>query len=520
MKFFLRDNNAYSWYEQDGNFFKGYFIVGDILYRESAAVDYLRGLLKSSKPFFHELHYLDGVYAFILTQDHSVYFGVDRLRGLPLFYAIVDKDLWIGDNATQIVQEMSSPKLDRKSVEEYRSSCLFVTGSNTLIQDFHQVRAAECGIWHSDTCELEREQYFRTEHSDFYPDEDLQTIEAAFHDAYRKTGSNLVNVLAGRTAVIPLSGGADSRMIVSMLKEQKYENVICFTYGTEGNHESEISKSVAAEYGYRWLFIPYTPQLFSALRVDEEAKRYNDFAFAYSSTPHFQDYCAVREMKRRKLIPDNSVFVPGHSGDIPNGNHVNPLYLSQHVSRDECLNSMCRFAYTKHPAQFAYRLLEEYPLPENGTPQDYATIEEWMDTAERQAKFIVNSVRVYEFFGYEWLIPLWDNTQFDYWKKVSLQWRCKRKLYYKIVNDALPSTNDQTLKKRFEHTLRKIPGVHQVSSKIRRFQNWWKSPFYFEHFFTGFEYAKSLITQPSAFDFNTMYCNYLLDGLEQEFRSE
>jgi len=56
------------------------------------------------------------------------------------------------------------------------------------------------------------------------------------------------------------------------------------------------------------------------------------------------------------------------------------------------------------------------------------------DWQERQAKFIVNSVRVYEFWGYEWRIPLWDNQLMDFFSGVPLKLRLEKKLYDPLVD--------------------------------------------------------------------------------------
>ena len=55
----------------------------------------------------------------------------------------------------------------------------------------------------------------------------------------------LIRSLQGKTAIIPLSGGYDSRLIAVMLKNKGLKDVICFTYGRKGNPEVEISEKVA-----------------------------------------------------------------------------------------------------------------------------------------------------------------------------------------------------------------------------------------------------------------------------------
>ena len=40
---------------------------------------------------------------------------------------------------------------------------------------------------------------------------------------------------------------------------------------------------------------------------------------------------------------------------------------------------------------------------------------------ERQTKFIINSVRCYEFYGYKYLVPLWDKDLASFFRKVNLK---------------------------------------------------------------------------------------------------
>jgi asparagine synthetase B (glutamine-hydrolysing) len=56
---------------------------------------------------------------------------------------------------------------------------------------------------------------------------------------------------------------------------------------------------------------------------------------------------------------------------------------------------------------------------------------------ERVAKFIVNSVRVYEFFGYSWRMPLWDNELIGFFSQVPLKFRIDEYLYIKYAGTVL-----------------------------------------------------------------------------------
>jgi hypothetical protein len=55
--------------------------------------------------------------------------------------------------------------------------------------------------------------------------------------------------------------------------------------------------------------------------------------------------------------------------------------------------------------------------------------------AERQAKFICSSVRVYEDFGFEWRLPLFDHELMDFWARAA-QLRVGRALYFNLHGNA------------------------------------------------------------------------------------
>ena len=141
---------------------------------------------------------------------------------------------------------------------------------------------------------------------------------------------------------------------------------------------------------------------------------------------------------------------------------------------------------------------------------------EWFNVQERQAKFIVNAVRVYEFFGYEWLIPLWDNALFEFWRHVPLSLRYQRRLYFMAVNDqAIPSTNDRTGFRRFTDGIRRIPGVRTLARRGTRVIRYWNSQHHMEALFPVGPYLKGCLTGDSMFDINHLLCQQQIDETEQ-----
>ena len=54
---------------------------------------------------------------------------------------------------------------------------------------------------------------------------------------------------------------------------------------------------------------------------------------------------------------------------------------------------------------------------------------EMFNWKERQHKHILQSLKIYEFFGFEWYIPLWDDSLIDFWRKIPLDLKINKTLY-------------------------------------------------------------------------------------------
>lgn len=72
------------------------------------------------------------------------------------------------------------------------------------------------------------------------------------------------------------------------------------------------------------------------------------------------------------------------------------------------------------------------PVPRNDVESAASAFERW-EWQERQAKFIVNSVRVYEAFGHEWRLPWWDASLMDFWSMIPVHMRARRALFLRYM---------------------------------------------------------------------------------------
>jgi asparagine synthase (glutamine-hydrolysing) len=201
------------------------------------------------------------------------------------------------------------------------------------------------------------------------------------------------------------------------------------------------------------MMVPYSADRWRAWRDTPEFDRYFRASGNASSSPHFQDWPAVRELRAAGAIEPDAVFVPGHSGDFLAGSHVPaPLARARAASRAAVIQSIIDGHYNlwDWPADPQGRLRDAIEArigsiigdgPFDTNESASSAFELW-DCAERQAKFIVNSVRVYEDFGHQCRLPLFDAELMDFWSTVPVHLRFGRRLYfaYAAARQRLPVT--------------------------------------------------------------------------------
>lgn len=121
-----------------------------------------------------------------------------------------------------------------------------------------------------------------------------------------------------------------------------------------------------------------------------------------------------------------------------------PKIYSTNANKNELIHLIIDYSYSLYPFKNLDKKIQ------NTIVEDIETIinlysgswgerfECWIST-ERVSKFIINSVRAYEFFGYEWWTPYWDNEFVRFWYNVPEILRTGQRLYKeyirKISND-------------------------------------------------------------------------------------
>lgn len=429
-----------------------------------------------------------GDFSVVVRQGPALWAAVDRIRSLPLFYARKGEDFYLSDDPYWLREQLGPAGIDPCSAIEFHTPG-YVTGADTLYADIRQLQAGECLTArqgpHSLTVDVHR--YYRFYHRDFHDTDDMETLLKSHDEMALRVFGRMIETLDGRPVAVPLSGGYDSRLVAILLKRMGYKDVTCFSYGVPGNAEARISKEVSDKLGFRWLFCEYSNDKWRRWYESDERKAYDRFADGLCNVSHIQDWPAVREFKRQGLLGDDSVFIPGHSGDFLAGSHIpNHLAFIRSGGLDQAVNAIQQVHYesrefSKRFPQASWeqtvrkvrRLLDE--MPAGSRSQAASACESW-DWQERQAKKIVNSVRVYEFWGYSWRIPLWDAEMVDWWERIP-PLRDGTALYDTYVlrqGEAmgLPRKEPKSLAGKLQtlvkHVLEKVGGLRHARAALNR----------------------------------------------------
>jgi asparagine synthase (glutamine-hydrolysing) len=399
------------------------------------------------------LEKLNGEFACVVETKNIIFCAADKTRSIPLFY-IKTKNSFIVSDSAYYLKDKINQHLNEENAAEFMVAG-YVTGNETLFDNIKQVRNGEFLIYQKNERLLNSCFYFKFLHGDYYELPETRLIEM-LDRVFVNTFLRLVESTSkqGKKLVVPLSGGLDSRIVVAMLKRLGVNDVICVSYGRKGSRESEISKRVAEALGYEWIFVESTAKKWREYYNSKEVDLFRIWAGNLSSLPHIQDFPTVKELKIQGKIPENSVFVPGHTGygcDIPEYCLDNSTSLDSEAYLAACLKKHynlwgwpCGQELEKIFKQKISKSTSGLEIKDNET---FANAIEYFDSNERQAKFIINSVRVYEFFGYEWRIPLWDTELIKFFLRVPIEYRINRDLYKKYARDCLFSGDLETLKK-------------------------------------------------------------------------
>ena len=386
---------------------------------------------------------VQGHFAFIVDKENGWCFSaVDKICSIPLFDSQDEKYYKVSNYAPYLKNTNSN--FDIKSILELSMSG-FVMGEKSIYQNINRFLSGECKLWVDGV--LYKKCYYS-----YIPKEinsyDLSQLKERFSEIFLSVLKKTIKSADNRQIVVPLSAGNDSRLIASGLKKIGYKNVVCFSYGREGNFEVETSQKIAEKLGYKWIYIKDDLKSKQLFFLSDEYKEYVSAFDSYASIPNTQDIYEVSKLRSCGSIDSDAIIINGSCGDFISGGHIPSesdsnnkvlsmeafdwgVFLDTHYSLWGMLRSI------ENDRIIISRLNEitnkNFDL-KNSNISDYALIEA-TEYFGRQSRYVINQQRAYDFFGYDWRIPLWDGEVLDFWQGVPLKYKVRQKLYKEVLID-------------------------------------------------------------------------------------
>lgn len=428
----LNYNYGYKWFRNKNVFVKGYAFYKGILYEEKTLAE-LFFEASGEGNFESLLRELNGIFAVIKDDGDSVMAAVDITRTFPLFYS-TQNNFHISDDAFYLREKLGLD-IDKNTAVEFLR-CGYVPGKNTLLKGLFQLQAGEflkadengvkTKMYHNylaKKTEINYNQY------DYFKTKVHSILDAAITRLEKFANDDFI--------VVPLSGGYDSRSIVALLKMHNFRNVLCYTYGRPESPEVSISKKVASKLKYEWHFVNYSNELIkdNFLETNWFYELYK-YAFNYVSTIHLQDLFAFKTLHDSGLIPDNSIVVPGHTGDFLSGGHLRKLPVPNRHNLMSII--MCKHFTLNEDKDGNLAIEKNLKRYVESCPDflPYSIDDNW-NLKERQSKYIINSNRTYEFFGYRHAIPLWDLELVEFFRKLPPEYKIEKPVYEASLIDCV-----------------------------------------------------------------------------------
>ena len=344
------------------------------------------------------LQKMDGNFAIVINSNDYFLAAVDRIRSFPLFYKIMDQKILVTDNIL-LCEEVFI--FNETAVGVFKK--IFCTeGSDTLLQNWKQIQPGEFIFINKLTGDFSVKRYFIFRSK--VPARKINRVElkGIFLNVFRA----IINKIGSKPIIVPLSGGYDSRCIIAVLKELNVKNIFVYTYGVQNSFEKQIAQKVAQQLNINWHFVEYTNELQNSF-FTEKWKEFSCKNHHFTSLPIEQDFFALFYLRENNLLPGEGVVLSGYLGDYFAG------YNSKFDNVPDNDNEQLEYLY-----------------------------------ANRASKFIVNSIRLYEYFGLEWMLPFSANSITDYILQVSIQERQLQNGYNNFLSEAFFKPLNIDFKKR------------------------------------------------------------------------
>lgn len=451
-------SNDDHWTKLDGTMVTGSAFFGDDHVPEEALAEKI-SKVSSSDELKRILSRANGFFSVIHDTGEEIYAAVDHVRSWPVYYAVSD-DVYISDSAEWVHESGDCGGYDPVVGTEYLFTG-FVTGRDTLSRDVKQVQAGELVTLDVDESgpSVHRERYFTQN-----PTEKSTSVEKnALDEVLVEAVERLIEYADGRTILLGLSGGYDSRLVALLLSRLGYDNTVAFTgnlsiqgtLASQGSGEVSVAKSIAEDLGFEHIELRSGRSDYGHIKDSAQMEMVNDIGYL-SEYPSINKVVQRRKLKEAGIDPDKVVLVIGHH--CLGGGSALPDWVREQetLSQNEFFDLMWNLHYqhwetlgesrwrrlfekSRWRRLFEKRMLDGLPddLYRTGTveptPDAVSGFEQWY-WQERLAKYIIIR-REYEYLGFDIWYPLLDRELYSFFECSSYRDRVGKHIWKEYIRE-------------------------------------------------------------------------------------
>ena len=394
------------------------------------------------------LESIDGHFALVVQRDDLTFIAVDKIRSTPLFFANIQNNFFIDSDPKNLIKinEFNKKNINFNSrLEIFMSG--YTIGNKTIYNELKSLKAGELVFFHNNDYEYLHYYKYNGDIVKKSLEEYLEELKTLTSNIFKKT----LNEIGDRQIIIPLSAGNDSRLVASILKYLGVKNVKCYSYGTKGNFEAKIAKIIANKLDYEWRFIPLTHKSEKKYYASEEYKEYLNYSESFCSVPYLQSLSTIKYLRDLNWINEDAIFINGNTGDFISGGHINTKMkdnhdiknISEQLRKENILNQLVEKHFSLWGNLETYNNLSQIKKTlwqeivkgcgDIAKKEKDHLFYEYSEFIDRQSKYVISGQRIYEYYGYDWRLPLWNDEYLLFWQKVPMDYKFKQKLYVEML---------------------------------------------------------------------------------------
>lgn len=277
-----------------------FFLIGNIFENQELVTDDILYKIKKNK--FRELADFNGEYFIFIKHKKKFIFINSRNSYIPIFYLFSNKKLYFKSNVLSFEKNYYQ-SLNYKKIIEWFLFNGRSFNNKTFLKKIFVLDPGQICIFHSNKLKLQNCKTFNFQKSNLSLNNSVEII----FENLRKA----INLRIGyfkKKISFSLSGGLDSRILLSLIDKDKKKFIKTHTFGAKNNFEGLIAKKISNYLGFYHKFYE--------IKYSDYYKYANHSVTSGSFSSIFKNGVKIKYFKDIKNFDRSNFFMMGNALDV------------------------------------------------------------------------------------------------------------------------------------------------------------------------------------------------------------